>query len=277
MKIDKTRFEMFWANPERYRLREIWKIQPIQPKVGTAARKRSFGMFRGICFHEMMDGLYQGRTIEQVSEKLLQEGFGNDEVESAAFLAKGARDAYADEKYLVHEAVFEYPIPDSPHVLVGRLDHLLDRDSEIVVGDWKTSRYRSQSELAKKGAEYCRGPQVDFYLLGATVLGYSPTGFIYRLVSSRNNEGDDSPRVQVKEFRTERTSRELRNFQRSVAMTCDIIETWKKNHDLQQPWPIFEERFPTGFESRFGLNMYPDYMPEGFEPKVEHLSVMEDQ
>lgn len=269
MKIDATRYTMFWQNPERYRLREIWKIQPVEAKIGTADRKRKFGLYRGICFHEMIDGLHTSVSIEDTSTKLLQRGYGNDEVEGAALLAAGVRDLGSSDKCLAHEAVFEAPIPGTAHILTGRIDSICERDGEILIFDWKTSRYRSKSQLAQKGEEYCRSAQVSFYLLGATVLGFEPRGFIYCLVTSRD-EG-----VAVNEYRTERTARELKTFERGVALTCDLIEYLKEKHNPQVSWPILQERYPTGFESRLGLPMYPNWVPDGFETKREHLSVME--
>src|SRR5579859_6048874 len=58
MKIDATRYTMFWQNPEKYRLREVWKLAPKEPKPGTFASLLTYGRRRGTCFHELMDGAY---------------------------------------------------------------------------------------------------------------------------------------------------------------------------------------------------------------------------
>lgn len=274
MKIDKTRFEMFWKCPDQYRLREVWNIQPIEPAEGTAERKRQFGKFQGICFHELMDGLYHGVSLEETAAKL-EDNFGLDEIEGALNLAKGIRDNYPPEVYLAHEAQFEYLVPGSSHSLVGRIDHIFERNGEILVGDWKTHRYRSESARSKKADEYCRSAQVDFYLLGARALGHDPRAFTYRLVSNRGDGG--SARVEVKEFRAERSDRELTNFARAVSMTCDLIETWKAKYDPQLPWPVFPTEYPTGFEPRLGKAMYHGFMPDGFESKREHLELLKEQ
>jgi hypothetical protein len=267
MKIDSSRYTMFWANPERYRLREVWKLAPIEKMDDP----KTFGRRRGTCFHEMRDAVVAGRTLDQAAAELRDGGYGEKEIAVARQMAEKIAEVYPNEEYLAHEVLFEYAIPDSPHSMVGRIDHLIRRDGEVFVGDWKTSKYRSASDAGRKLAEYCAGAQVGFYLLGARSLGFEPSGFIYRLVLS----GRDNTGVSIREQATNRTSIELREFARQVHLTCELIE-FLKTFDTERPWPTLNEQWPSGYEPIQGKRMYEGFTPDGYQPKKEHLELMKE-
>src|SRR6266478_3276850 len=127
MKIDASRYTMFWSNPERYRLREVWKLAPVEPAPGTFASLLSFGRRRGTAFHEILDGAYRQVDPLVTIQELKDGGFGDKEIEVAQRMAAGVRDTYPDEKYMAHEAVFQSDIPGSSHGMVGRIDHVFSR------------------------------------------------------------------------------------------------------------------------------------------------------
>ena len=267
MKIDASRYTMFWSNPERYRLRECWKLAPEEPKAGTFAALPTFGRRRGTCFHELLDAAYRGVSEAEAVQSLKDGGFGEKEIEVAQRMAARVRQLYPDEKYLAHEALFESPIPDSPHSLVGRIDHILERDGEVLVGDWKTSKPRSKADAARKADEYCRSHQVGFYLIGARQLGFDCRRFLYRLVQS----GSDSAGVSITEHFTERTTLQLGELTRAVHITCELILWLRSTFGIERPWPQLPGPFDSDYAPIMGQRMYEGFMPEGFRPKVEHL------
>lgn len=273
MKIDATRYNLFWSNPEKYRLREIWKLAPKEPKPGTLASLLTYGRRRGTCFHEMLDGLYRKVDPAVTLQELRDGGFGEKEIEAAAVMVGAVLMKYPDEKYLAHEALFEYPIPDSPHSMVGRIDHILEDEEGPYVGDWKTSKKRTKTDINFKAAEYCRSAQVSFYLLGAASkdLGFETRRFTYRLVQSAPNPSG----VSITEHRTTRTTLQLREFARGVSITCDLINFLIERFGIERPWPILPSPFSSDYEAIAGTRQYEDLIPEGFEPKKEHLSLME--
>lgn len=270
MKIDATRYNLFWSNPEKYRLREIWKLAPIEPAAGTFASLMTYGRRRGTCFHELMDAYHRGVDCHVAEQELKDGGFGEKEIDTACLMADKVQFMYPDEEYLAHEATFEYQIPDSPHKMVGRIDHILKDEEGVYVGDWKTSKHRSEKDLSQKGADYCRGAQVPFYLLGASTLGFDTRRFLYRLVV------DGKTGVSIRPFPTERTGLELKTFARGVHQTCDLIEYMKEYYGVQNPWPNLNGPFDGDYTAIAGQKMYDGYMPEGFQPKTEHLILMED-
>lgn len=272
MKIDATRYNLFWSNPEKYRLREIWKLAPKEPRPGTFASLLTYGRRRGSCLHELRDAWYRQVPESQAVQDLRDGGFGEKEITEAQLMMAGILEKYPDEETLSHEVLFDTPIPDSPHSLVGRVDHIIRRDGETFVGDWKTSKHRTKSDFAYKGAEYCRSHQVSFYLLGARQLGFTPAGFIYRLVSCRPNRSG----VEIQEFPTNRTGLQLKAFARQVHMTCELILWMKATFGIEQSWPQLPSRFDSDYASIAGTNMYEDYMPDGYEPKTEHLELMRE-
>jgi len=276
VKIDASRYTMFWQNPERYRLRELWKLAPEEPKAGTFASLLTFSRRRGTCFHELRDAEYKGISEFQAIQELKDGGFGNKEIDAAKRMVAAVRDRYPDEKYLAHEVTFEYQIPSSPHVLTGRLDHIFERDGEIHVGDWKTSKHRSKKDMAFLGDKYCGGPQVGFYLLGARTLGFDARRFTYRLVFDRRSGGTTG--VQIVERDAPRTGLELKRLERDVHQTCELIEFLKSTFGIQQSWPTIYEPFDGGYAPILGKQMYDNYLPDGFTEKIEHLeTMMEDE
>lgn len=273
MKIDATRYTTFWQNPEKYRLREVWKLAPKEPKPGTFASLLTYGRRRGTCFHELMDGAYRKVDPSVTRQELRDDGFGEKEINAAQDMVIAVQQRYPNEEYLAHECLFEYPIPDSPHSLVGRIDHILSRDGNIIVGDWKTSKPRSKRDITNKAAEYCRSAQVSFYLLGCRAKGleFETNQFLYRLVQS----GSDPSGVHISEHPTTRTTLQLREFARGVAITCDIIEFLKWRYGIERPWPILPAPFSSDYEAIAGTRQYEGIIPEGFEPKKEHLELMQ--
>jgi hypothetical protein len=274
MKIDATRYNLFWSNPEKYRLREIWKLAPKEPQPGTFASLLTYGRRRGTCFHEMLDGLYRKVDPAVTLQELKDGGFGEKEIKAASEMVAAVQEKYPNEEYLAHEAMFEVPIQDSPHSMVGRIDHILRREDGIVVGDWKTSKKRTKTDAAYKAAEYCRSAQVSFYLLGcrAKGLGFETNQFLYRLVQS----GSDTSGVQITEHPTSRTSLQLREFARGVAITCDIITFLKARFGVERPWPMLPAPFSSDYESVLGTRQYEGVIPDGFEEKKEHLELMKE-
>jgi hypothetical protein len=275
VKIDATRYTMFWQNPEKYRLRELWKLAPKEPKSGTFASLLTYGRRRGTCFHEMLDGLYRKVDPAVTIQELRDGGFGEKEIKAAQDMVVAVQERYPNEVYLAHEVLFEYPIPETPHSMVGRVDHILQTDEGVIVGDWKTSKKRTKTDAAYKAAEYCRSNQVSFYLCGcrAKGLGFETNKFLYRLVQS----GPDSASVQITEHPTTRTSLQLREFARGVAITCDIIEFMKERFGIERPWPMVPAPFSSDYEAIAGTRQYEGVIPEGFCEKVEHLELMKPE
>lgn len=270
MKIDASRYSLFWSNPERYRLREIWKLAPIEPKAGTFASLLAYGRRRGTCFHELLDARYRQVDPLIAIQELKDGGFGNKEIDAACRMAKAVGDRYPDEEYLAHEVLFEYPIPDSSHSMVGRIDHILRDEEGPYVGDWKTSKHRSKKDIAAKLEQYGRSVQVPFYLIGVRTLGFDTKRFLYRLVI------DGKKGVEIRPQFFTRTGLELDAFARQVHITCELIEWMRRTWGIEKPWPELPERFANDYASIMGRKMYCGYQPEGFEPKKEHLSLMED-
>lgn len=267
MRIDSSRYTMFWQNPERYRLREIWKLAPIEPAAGTFASILTYGRRRGTCLHELLDADYRQVKAAQAVQDLRAAGFENKEICAATLMYGAVKDRYKDEEILAHEQLFEFAIPDTPHSMVGRIDSVIRRDDEVLVADWKSTKKRTKKEHLQKAESYCRSFQVPFYLVGAKTLGFEPSRFLYRMVV-------DSDPVEITEHFTERTNTQLKEFCRQVAMTCDLIEWLKATFGVERPWPQIPEVFGNDYAAIAGHKMYPDYVPDGFQPKIEHLELM---
>lgn len=271
MKIDATRYNLFWQNPERYRLREIWKLSPIEPAAGTFASLLTYGRRRGTCFHELQDAAYRGIEQSAAISELRDGGFGDKEITAAVRMAARVREVYPNETYLAHEVLFEYPIPNSPHSMVGRIDGIMSDDDGYYVSDWKTSKDRPKKDIGYKLDEYCRGAQVPFYLLGASTLGFETKRFLYRLVVDGKKGVEIIPRF------TTRTGLQLKAFAEGVHITCELIQWMRATFGIEKPWPQLAETFGADYEPIYAKPMYPDFVPDGFEPKKEHLSLMENQ
>lgn len=276
MKIDASRYTMFWANPERYRLREIWKLAPIEPKADSFAALLTYGRRRGTCTHELLDARHRGVEVSQAVSELRDGGFGDREIDAALRLFNAVLERYPNERYLAHEAVFEYQIPDSPHIMTGRIDHVMPWEGEDlpVIGDWKSSKRRTKKDMAARIEAYKNSAQVSFYLLGAPTLGFEGRNFLYRVLEDR---GKDKKPV-IHEAWTFRTSLELKAFARGVHQTCELIEFMQREFGIQKAWPQLYEVFGSDYAPIAGKQMYENYMPDGFTERIEHLeTMMEDE
>jgi len=269
MKIDSSRLNLFYQNPDRFRLRELCRLSPKEPAANTWAATLSFGRRRGTAFHELMDAAYRQVPENEAIESLNSGGFSAKEIEVATAMYRAATARYSSDEYLAHEVLFEAAIPNSPHSIVGRIDSVVRRDGEVFIRDYKTSKYRSKADLARKGEEYCRSTQVGFYLAGARSLGFDPTRFVYSVLHS----GRDNSGISISEFSTTRTSLQLNELMRTVDQTCEMILWLKEKYGIQRSWPNLPERFTTGYEEILGHPAYPGFVPDGFEPKVDHLPI----
>jgi hypothetical protein len=267
MRIDASRYSRFWQNPEMYRLREIWKLSPKEPAAGTFASLLTFGRRRGTCLHELLDADYRKVSEAEAVQCLKDGGFDDKAIQVAKNMAAVVRDRYASEERLAHEVLFEYPIEGTPHILVGRIDGIHRANGEVFINDYKSSKHRSKADLGYKLDEYCRGAQVPAYLLGARALGYDLRKFRYVLVSG----GGEAASVQIHQRFTERTSLELSEFARQVGITCELILWLKRTYGTERPWPQINGPFDRDYEAIAGKKQYDGYIPDGYEPKKEHL------
>lgn len=272
MKIDSSRYNAFWANPDKFRLREYWRLSPEEPKAGTFASLLTFGRRRGTAFHDLMDAAHRQVPEAEAIQSLKDGGFSEKEISVAVDMSRAALDKYKDDERLAHEVTFCTSIPGSPHSLVGRIDSVIRRDGETFIRDYKTSKYRNKADLQHKGQEYCSGAQVGFYILGARALGFDCQRFVYSLVSSARRPDSG---VEISEFSTERTSLDLAQLMRSVHQTAELILWLKDTFGTEKSWPVLPERFTSGYEELVGRPMYAGYVPDGFKAKEEHLSIAE--
>lgn len=253
MFIDATRYRAFWSSPEAYRLRYIWNLTPTMPEIGME-RLLLRGRQRGSAFHDLMDKKEIGNPT-----------YNSEEIAAAREMVSIVHEKYPYEVPLAQEVEFEYPIPDSPHKMVGRIDHILDRCGVIIVGDWKTCGKTTKKELASRIEAYRADPQVSFYMVGARTLGYKPEFFLHRIVQ----------KYKIHEVQSFRTDLELKKFARNVHQTCCIIESMKEKFGVELSWPSLHTKYKSGYAAIEGTGMYVGYTPEGFLPRKEHLSTME--
>lgn len=295
MKIDASRFNLFWSNPERYRLREIWKIAPKEPPVDSFNALYTYGRRRGTSFHELADARFTGVPVEQVLQELTDGQMGASAIAAAQRMAAAVAEKYPNESYLAHEVLFEYQIPNSPHIMTGRIDHILRWTGDVpvwffdsvdglpntapcgslIIGDWKTSKKRTKKDMEVRKQAYLNSKQVDFYLLGAKTLGFDTDTFLYRILE---DQGKGKPAV-IHECWTQRSNLQLQATARYVHQTCELIEWMKSAFGVENAWPNLYEPFentPIGYGSELGCKQYAGVIPQGFVKKVEHLETMMD-
>jgi hypothetical protein len=118
MKIDATRYNLFWSNPEKYRLREIWKLAPKEPATGTFASLLTYGRRRGLASMSCSTPTTGRYPVREARIDLDNGGFGEKEIGAAErmFWAVKERSTptsntsrtrfYSSTRFLIHRTVW---------------------------------------------------------------------------------------------------------------------------------------------------------------------------
>lgn len=272
MKIDQTRVNAFWTNPEMYRLRYELNLSPL---------KLSYGLARGSAFHIIADGRAAQQTNDEINailrgEAPTQQGttgadLGSKPIAAAWAMWNEYERAYGGTVEVVaSELEFDVPIPGSPHSMVGRLDQVLNRGGQCWVGEMKTANAKAQFERTRDDWE--GKAQADFVLLGARSLGYEPAGVLVRVVT-------ETAPPKVWEIEVRRSEHRLNVMRLNVHQTCELIGMMRTTFGIEQPWPHLYLNWPC---SKPGACEYEgicrrsagDMVTGDFKVREEHLQCL---
>ena len=272
MKLDQSRYEEFWRNPERYRLIYELNIVPTVP---------NYSLARGIAFHVIANLEVEGRT-EQEIDLVLTGQVSDNTGRTLSLQPKAIATAkvlwnyyksncpYANLPVLASESEFEFALYDSPHKGVGRLDRLIRVNGELWLHEFKTTNPKKKYDQAVD--EWAQKKQADFEILGARALGYDPFGLIVSYVI------EASPPRLMEPVIVKRTEDKLNASIVQIHETCEIIELLKRTVGIHTPW-VHLFNYPC---NRLDACEYQGIccrageiaMPEGFKKREEHLELL---
>ncbi len=277
MKIDKSRYNEFWRNPERYRL--IYEV-------GLVPAGLNYSLSRGIAFHtianmrargfseEEIDAVLGGEVADETGRKLQ---LAPKAIEVARVLWKYTEEnsEFAACPVLASELEFEFPLADSPHSGVGRLDRIIEYENNLWLQEFKTTSAKKKYDVALD--EWQREKQADFEILGARAAGYDVAGVIISYVV------ESVPPKLFPPIKITRTAAQLTRTILEIHETCEIIELLKRIVGTRCPWPHVSLNWPCSkpgmceYETVCGCaDPLANGVPEGFEPRREHLVILNE-
>jgi hypothetical protein len=281
MIIDQTRYDAFWANPEKYRLTYECNLVPcVLP----------YGLARGIAMHTIAEELAQGKTREEVdlilqgkipgSRGMIQEPI-NEHARTMAWALWDELDRqyplFGDPncRLVASEAEFKFQIPGSRHFMAGRIDQIIERNGQLWCGEFKTAN--AKKSFDKVSEEWQQKSQADFEIIGARSLGYNVEGVWVRTIVEKN-----PPVVWPLEVR--RSEHALQYKMLQVHETCETIELYRNVFGIDNPWPHVPFNWPCckggacEYERICGrrFSELTEADLEDFKPRKEHLDCMND-
>jgi len=269
MRIDQTRYDAFWRNPEKYRLAYELDIVP---------RATPYGLERGTAFHLIAEGRAKGASDEEIEQLMKDAGIKEKTraVSWAMYNEYERKYIGSDIEVIAAEMEFIAPILGSPHEMVGRIDQIIRRGEHLWVGELKTANAKAQYD---RMVEDWRGkPQADFVILGARALGHDPVGVFVRAIT-------ETAPPKVWEIEVRRSEHQLNLMSYQVHVTCETIEMYRRTFGIDAPWPHVPLSYPCSMSGRCeyegvcGLAsvQMTEEMLAGYKQREEHLDLMKDK
>lgn len=261
MRIDQSMYRAFVNNPERFRLHYALNLSPAE---------LAFGIQRGSAFHQFMEDWALKISVSRTRQTCIDKGLNTKAIDIAEAMATVVKEKYPSNgklKTLLTEKEFVYDIPGSPHQMVGKIDHVIEYNGKLYVGDFKTASAKTQR--GKKEKEWETDVQADFYLIGVRTLGYETNDFLVRVIT-------ETTPVNIWEIFTRRSNQQLNLMLRSTHIVCETINMFVNTFGINEPWPHFSNWPCDGgswCEYRNICNTFheTDSLPLGFIPREEHL------
>lgn len=267
MRLDFTRFDCFWRNPEMYRIKYECNLVP------TTA---SYGLQRGTAFHTIKDCHHAGMDKASIETHLASIV---PDLKARAMAWKmwhewQLRYNPHGPTILASELEFEVPIIGSPHTIVGRLDEVIEVGGVQWVGEVKTAN--NKATLAKLQERFALDRQVDFVLVGAQHAGYQPLGVLVRAIIETN-----PPRIW--EIPVKRPAHALDLLRLNVHQTCEMVGFMRDHFGIDQPWPHLEKSWPCMAKGKCEMeqlcrrptNEWTPQDLEGYQRRTEHLTILQ--
>lgn len=267
MRIDQTRFDAFWRNPEAYRIRYECNLVPVA---------LSYGLARGSALHLIAEHASKGLSRPDIQAILVAENLSDRAIAMAWVLWDEFQRQYGNDpriRKIDAEMEFDYRIPGSPHSLVGRIDELLEWNGALWCGELKTASAKAYYDRTRNDWETKK--QADFEIIGARSLGYDVRGVLVRTIV-------ESTPIKIWPFEVTRTEHQLEATKLQVHETCELIEFMRRTFGSDMPWPHVCFSYPCSkpdaceYASLCCQNRlaWTESDLEQFKPREEHLELM---
>ena len=257
LEIDNTSRVLFETCPRKYYYRIVKGIVPLEPK--------SMAPYFGAAIHRGAETLYRGGSQADIMKAFATEyePHWNPQIDSERSIENGyivlqnfikrfnpTSDYLQTLKLgevLALEQGFSIMLSDGV-VFSGRIDRLAEWEGEVVVEDWKTSRYVGSGYVVVKPNDQFTG-----YAFGASdILGVQiKTIFITQIgtyVKKQRKEGgkvvkltEDDERIDITRTTTTRTSQDYEDWRERLLLTSYRIQRAME----AERWPMQPHSCPS--------------------------------
>lgn len=235
MKIDNSQAVLFRKSPLDYQERYLHGLE--RKSASTEISPRDFGT-RG---HELFQEYYsdmQGKPISPYPES------SNAALEcEAQCLFALYLNQYPLERFdiLDVERTFEVPLVGSKHILVGKMDVVIndpERDGYISIIDHKFEKRSSHKQSAKAWA---LRSQASMYFYAAEKIYNKPVNnLLLNLCKRASDKGQVQPEFPPRQT-IQRTPEQIELAVRDMIYTADEIERCMELYGFDKPWPSYTE------------------------------------
>src|SRR5690348_4573995 len=280
MKIDQTRYEAFWENPERYR---------IQYELNLVPQKLAYGLQRGIAFHVIANQVASGASDTQIADVLygrapdtdgrLLSGITQQAIDNAVMLWNAFESTYGKPEVLLSECEFDVTTPFG-HSMIGRIDRIAMWEGRKWVMEFKSGSARTRRSRVED--EWRTKKQADFEIIGAASLGHEVEGvLVFYVLEPDVEKGKLQPQVW-EPLQVRRSPAALARTAMEVDNTCNLIEFLQHEPGINSPWP-HRSNFPCsgdchwcGYEAICGASINTQELLASGDWKLreEHLALL---
>lgn len=264
MEIDQSQAEKMRFCPWAYYESYIRRVEPKKAAEGYLARDFGSRM------HELLEEWYANKTLYTPHT--------NVDLEEECLLTMEAYKAKYPNEDVSHivdvERPFRVALPNSVHVVTGKMDRVDDFGEFIDIWDHKSEKRSSKANTPQAWSEK---DQPSIYMWAASkIYGKPVRHFVVNILTRQSDAGLIGP--TFRRYEAERTERHLDMAIRDITVIADMIEDYKKRFG-DEPWPAnrvncYINNWACDYQPLHGYGDDVDLVLEHkFQPKKEYLNL----
>lgn len=253
MNIDNSKFSLFQANQEKYRLTYCVNHPSGNKSGGISPIKTPAPLADGSAMHFYIEAWNKKWSDEEIKRREKEQGIPSANLLVGKALAQSFIRRYesdndfsilSDEQGPYSEREFSVAIPGSPHHLIGKIDELVYWKGKLWVGDYKSANNKATEN--KKRTEFEMSSQPNFYLNALKLLGFPDiAGMLYRVVTKHT-----PPQHFV--IPVKRSADKLQVALYNIHQVAEQIQMMRSTFGSENPWPHNGSSYPCSYTNPSG-------------------------